>query len=706
MQAKPKNIKLSLKDQKLLDNAIQIIIDHLSDESFGIDELRKELGLSRSQLHRRLNKITDLSTSLFIRSVRLRKAFDILKEGNLSVSEVAYSTGFSSPSYFNKCFHDQYGFPPGDIHKQKIAEIDPRDIFSIKDRSDSVDGIEDNTKIRKLYFFGVAALVIIILTVIFYNSIKPLQKTGIQEKSLAVLPFKNFSNNPDNQYISDGMMDAILLNISGIGDLKVISRTSVEQYRESTKPAKQIGAELGVNHILEGSTFQDEHNVRVTVQLINTENEDHIWSKSYESELKDIFEVQSQIAKKVAKELQSKITPEEMTRIERKPTLNPKAYDLYQKGQYYLVNYLQKKQDKDFYTSKSFYTQALEIDSTFAAAYARLADLYWNRNYRIEYYSDSFMDTFLLLTEKALIYNPQSSDAHRLLGQYLFETGNPDQGIIEMETAISLNSNNATAYELLGFYSNWIGHWETGIPYLLKSIELDPFSMFTAIRYCFIARAYLDLLDFDNTSFYARRAIEMGQGNRPALGYAYWIYAHTNLVQGNREETLKYADSLSGYNEISALQVKAEVYCHLFQDFEKGANIYQELTEKNPVHYNYRHRYAYALWETGKKDSAKLLFEAQIQESNTELELGRVERNDPHYNLAGIYAFLGDIDKAIDHLNQHKFTSGLEIYAEIDPLFMDLYDNLAFKEIIQNAKTEKALLRDKIDIIVTEDSGL
>jgi TolB-like protein/AraC-like DNA-binding protein len=703
LTTKPKNIKLSLKDQKLLNNAIQIILDHLSDESFGIDELRKELGLSRSQLHRRLNKITGISTSLFIRSVRLKKAFDILKEGNLSVSEVAYSTGFSSSSYFNKCFHEQYGFPPGEIHKQKIVEIDQRDIFNKEDFSTLIDGKENSHRIRKLFFYLVSASVIIILSIIFYVSINPLHKTGIQEKSIAVLPFKNFSDNPDNQYISDGMMDAILSNISGIGDLKVISRTSVEQYRESTKPVKQIGAELGVDHILEGSTFQDEHNVRVTVQLINTETEDHIWSESYDCEFKDIFKVQSQIARTIADELQSKITPEEMNRIEREPTLNPKAYDLYQKGQYYLVKYLQKRQDKDFYTSKSFYTQALEIDSTFAAAYARLADLYWNRNYRIEYYNDSFMDTFLLLTKKALVFNPQSSDGHRLLGQYLFETGNPDQGITEMETAISLNSNNATAYELLGFYSNWIGNWETGIPYLLKSIELDPFSLFTAIRYCFIARAYLDILDFDNTFFYSRRAIEMGQGNRPALGYAYWIYAHTNLVQGNRDETLKYADSLSEYNVISALRVKAEVYCHFFQDFDKGINIYQELTERNPAHFNYRHRYAYALWENGEKDSARLLFEAQIKESNTELELGRVERNDPHYNLAGIYAFFKNYDKAFEHLRKHKFTSGLEIYASIDPLFRDLHDNLEFKQIIQNTKDEKALLRDKLKSLVAED---
>jgi TolB-like protein/AraC-like DNA-binding protein len=703
LTTKPKNIGLSFIDQKLLDKAIQIIIDHLSDESFGTDELRKELGLSRSQLHRRLNKITGLSTSLFIRSVRLKKAFEILKEGNLSVSEVAYSTGFSSPSYFNKCFHEQYGFPPGDIHKQKVAEIDQRDIFNIEEFSDSIDGTENSHKIPKLYFYGIAALVIIIITIIFYNSINPWHKTKIHEKSIAVLPFKNFSDNPDNQYISDGMMDAILANISGIGDLKVISRTSVEQYRESTKPVKQIGAELGVDHILEGSTFQDEHNVRVTVQLINTETEDHIWSESYDCEFKDIFKVQSQIARSIANELQSKITTDEKIRLDRIPTLDKEAYDLYQKGQYYLVNYLQKRQDKDFYTSKSYYTQALEIDSTFAAAYARLADLYWNRNYRIEYHSDSFMDTFLLLTKKALTFNPQSSDAHRLLGQYLFETGKPDQGITEIETAISLNTNNATAYELLGFYSNWIGHWETGIPCLMKSIELDPFSMFTAIRYCLIARAYLDLLDFDNTYFYCRRAIEMGQGNPAVLGFAYWIYAHTHLVQGNREETLKYADSLSEYNEISALQIKAEVYCHLFQDCEKGIDIYRELRRINPDHFDYKHRFAYALWETGEYDSAKLMFDVQIEESEKELELGRVERNDPHYNLAGIYAFLGENDKALKHLKKHQFTSGLEIYASFDPLFRELYYNLEFKKIIQNAKDEKAMLRDKIKSPVAED---
>jgi len=705
LSEKSKHIKLSLKDQRLLDTALRIVSDHLSDEAFGIEELRQGLGLSRSQLHRRLQKITGLSTSLFIRSARLKKGYELLKEGNLSVSEVAYRTGFSSPSYFNKCFHELYGFAPGEIHKQEIAEIDQKNIFNLKYISDS-DERKKNSRIRKLYFAGIAILAIIILGSIYYSSILPSRKTKIHEKSIAVLPFRNFSDKKDNQYISDGMMEAILTKISKIGDLKVISRTSVEQYRESSKSAKQIGMELEVNHILEGSTFQDEHNVRVTVQLIHTETEDHIWSESFDTDLKDIFSVQIEIAKKVANELKSKITEEEMNRIERIPTSNTKAYDLYQKGQYYFINYFQRKEETDYRISKSLFSEAIREDSSFAAAYTSLADLYWNRNYRSEYYSDTFMDTVFLLCQSALNFDQQSSDAHRLLGLYYLETGDRERGIAELETSILLNSNNSSSYANLGFYNNWFGNWETGIPYIIKSIQLDPFSIFVPIRYGYLGRAYLDILDFENTFFYSQRVIDLGYGSRPALGFAYWLESHTNLMLGNSQEALAATEKFSEFSEIGALTIEAEVYCHLIQDFDKGIEIYRELVHMDPNHFNYRHRYAYALWETGEYDSARHMFDLQIAAFEKELELGRVERNDPHYNLAGIYAFFKQYDKAFTHLRAHKFTSGLEIYAYRDPLFRGLYDNEEFRRIIQNAIDEKASLRARIERRVSEDFGL
>jgi TolB-like protein len=636
----------------------------------------------------------------------LKKAFELLKEGNLSVSEVSYRTGFSSPSYFNKCFNEQYGYPPGDIHKQEIAEIDQATIFTPGNASDSLEGVKEPFKMRKLYFYGIGFLMIIVLTVIYFTAIKPRNKTQILEKSIAVLPFKNFSDDQGNQYISDGMMEAILTNISKIGDLRVISRTSVEQYREIPKPAKQIGSELKVKYLLEGSTFQDKDHIRITVQLIDTKTDEHIWSESYDTELQDIFMVQGQIAKRVASELQSKITPEEMKRIERIPTTNPKAYDIYQRAQYYFINYLQQREEEDYRKSKSLFSNTIQEDTTFSAAYTRLADLYWIKNYRNEYYSDTFMDTVFLLCQKALAFDPQSSETHRLLGQYYFETGNRERGIKELETAITLNSNNASAYETLGFYYNWIGNWETGIPYLFKSIQLDPYSIMLPLRYDYLARAYLDILDFKNTFLCSQRAIELGEGRKEALGFAYWVNAHTHLILGNSQEALNAAERFSEFNQIGALRIEAEVYCHLLKDYETGIDIYKALTKRDPDHYNYRHRYAYALWETGEYDSAKLMFDAQIKAFEKELELGRVERNDPHYNLAGIYAFLKDYDKAFEHLKKHKFTSGLEIYAEKDPLFKDLYDNEEFKKIIQRAIEEKELLKDKIERIVTENFGI
>jgi TolB-like protein/AraC-like DNA-binding protein len=695
-----------LKDQKLLDKALQIVTDNMSDESFGIDELRQGLGLSRSQLHRRLQNITGLSAALFIRLVRLRKSLELLKEGDLPVSEVAYRTGFSSPSYFNKCFHEQYGFPPGEIHKQKTTEIDQRNIFNPEAFPGDKAASKKEFMIKKLYFYVFSILVVITLAVILYTSINPSNKTQIHEKSIAVLPFKNFSDNQENQYISDGMMEAIISNISKIGDLKVISRTSMEQYRESPKSVRKIGSELKVSYLLEGSTFQDEKNVRVTVQLIDTKSDKHIWAESYDFELRDIFTVQNQIARKIASILQTKITPEEMSRLEQKPTKSPEAYDLYQRAFYYFINFLQQRQETDYTTAWTLFSKAIKVDTTFAAAYLRLADLYWLKNYRSEYYSETFMDTVFRLCLNALEYNPESSDAHRLLGQYYFETGKREEGINEVEKAISLNRNNASAYDVLGFYYNWFGKWEMGIPAIFKSIQLDPYSVLLPIRYGYLSRGYLDILDFEKTFYYSQKAVEHSEGRRPFLGFAYWVNAHANLMLGNSREVLEATEKLSEINEIAALRIQAEVYSHLFQDFEKSINLYQELSRRDSVRMDYHHRHAYALWEIGEYESANAMFAEQIRIFEKELELGRVERNDPHYNLAGIYAFLGDHQKALEHLRQHKFTSGLEIYAEKDPLFKDLYNNQEFKMIIQNAKEEKEILRNKIEKTVSENYGL
>src|SRR5262249_26344875 len=144
--------------------------------------------------------------------------------------------------------------------------------------------------------------------------------------SVAVLPFENFSDKSENAYFADGIQDDILTNLSKIGDLKVISRTSVMAYRGKQKSVRQIGKELGVSAILEGSVRREGDRVRVNVQLINAETDEHIWAEDYDRQLVDVFATQTDLAQKIAHELQAQLSPSEKEQIMRKPTENSEAY--------------------------------------------------------------------------------------------------------------------------------------------------------------------------------------------------------------------------------------------------------------------------------------------------------------------------------------------------------------------------------------------
>src|SRR6185369_3828221 len=146
------------------------------------------------------------------------------------------------------------------------------------------------------------------------------------EKSIAVLPFENFSDKPENAYFADGIQDDILTNLSKIGDLKVISRTSVMAYRDKAKSVREIGKELGVSALLEGSVRREGNKVRVNVQLINATNDEHIWANNYDRDLTDVFAIQTDLAHVIADALQAKLSPSEKAQIERKPTENTEAY--------------------------------------------------------------------------------------------------------------------------------------------------------------------------------------------------------------------------------------------------------------------------------------------------------------------------------------------------------------------------------------------
>jgi TolB-like protein/AraC-like DNA-binding protein len=259
-----------------LKKLTEIIEGNLKNEQFGITVLAREMSMSRSNLHRRIKALDGTSVSQFIRKVRLTKALELLQQNSSTISEVAFECGFHSVSYFTSCFHDHYGYPPGKAGKSEPGELNS-DSLQHHDTKPIV-----TKKQQRLIILGSALFVIITVFVLFFIFRPFADRNKLHDKSIAVLPFINDSPEETEMYFINGTMEAILDNLSKIKDLRVVSRTSVEQYRNNLKSSPEIAKEMGVSFILEGSGLKQGDNIRLTVQLIDAIKDRQIWSHTYE----------------------------------------------------------------------------------------------------------------------------------------------------------------------------------------------------------------------------------------------------------------------------------------------------------------------------------------------------------------------------------------------------------------------------------------
>jgi TolB-like protein len=230
----------------------------------------------------------------------------------------------------------------------------------------------------KPVFIGAAVLLALLTVIGWWISSRHASRTGAGDlaeansKSIAVLPFENLSGDPDNAYFADGIQEEILTRLSKISDLKVISRTSTQRYKSAPSNLSEIAKQLAVAHILEGSVQKAADQVRVNVQLINAADDSHVWAEKFDRKLTDIFAVESEIAARIAETLKAKLTGAEQHAIAARPTENSEAHQLYLKGRYYWNRWL----GPGFEKSRDYYQQAIDLDPTYALAYAGLADYY------------------------------------------------------------------------------------------------------------------------------------------------------------------------------------------------------------------------------------------------------------------------------------------------------------------------------------------
>src|SRR5438309_12048941 len=293
------------------------------------------------------------------------------------------------------------------------------------------------------------------------------------EKSIAVLPFDNLSDDKENAYFADVIQDDILTNLSKISDLKVISRTSVILYRGSgIRNARDIGKALGVATLLEGSVRRIGNRVRVNVQLINANNDEHIWAEDYDRDLTDVFAIQTDLAGRIASALQAKLSPNEKARLDRRPTQNPDAYLLFVQAHDYAS---QREMFNDTsLKAEPLFEQAIKLDPNFALAFAVLS-MVESWLYHTSDPVPARREKARTAANEALRLQPDLPEGHLALGfSYYYGDRDYERALAEFETARRGLPNDAQAYLAIGAIQRRQGKWTESTANLEKAAALDP----------------------------------------------------------------------------------------------------------------------------------------------------------------------------------------------------------------------------------------
>jgi serine/threonine protein kinase/Tfp pilus assembly protein PilF len=420
------------------------------------------------------------------------------------------------------------------------------------------------------------------------------QVAAIPQKSIAVLPFENLSHDPDNAYFADGIQEEILTRLSKIADLKVISRTSTQRYKTAPNNLSEIAKQLGVANILEGTVQKAADQVRVNVQLINAQNDSHLWADTFDRKLADIFAVESEIATKIAETLQAKLTGVEQHAIAVRPTENSEAYQLYLKGRYFR----NKLTPEGFQKAIEYFQQAIEKDPAYALAYAGLADSYEMLGYwgllppremwpkaktaalKALEVDDNLVEAHVALGwvsstydwdwpaadkhfERALVLNPASrATYYPWYSLYLGGRGRSDEAVAEAKRALDLDPVSPVMNHNLAEQLYYARRFDEAIEQCRKTLEMDPSFSLTHVL---LSRLYLAKGMYREAVVETEKFLALTPGNPLALASA----AYTHARSGERSQALQLLD------ELRTLSKQTYVSSYLF------ALVYAGLGEKD-----------------------------------------------------------------------------------------------------------------------------
>ncbi len=382
------------------------------------------------------------------------------------------------------------------------------------------------------------------------------QANEVLNRSLAVIPLENLNKDPEQDYFSDGITQDILTNLSSIKELQVISFSSSKRYKNTDKSVQEIGKELGVKHLLLGSVQSAGNKLRVRAMLVNTENDQQLWAKSYDREVNDIFEIQSELAQHIASVLKTELTPALASRFNKKPTNNIDAYQYYSKGRFEW----EKRTHKSLEKALEYFQKAIDLDPSFALAYSGLAQTYITlASNQYELSSVAFPKS-LSYIEKTLELNPDLADAYTSYGAYYYDYEFDFEKCLSFfQRAIELKPNDATAHQWLAEAYFAKGDIVNARNELEIAKSLNPKSI--PVR---LVDAYILL--GESKADKAIQKVKDLVDEYPNVGLWRGLFYHILFETGRKEEAINYINKIDPHQE--SLDLWIEKYAK-FEEFDR-----------------------------------------------------------------------------------------------------------------------------------------
>lgn len=660
-------------DKEFLNQINRKIEQNFAREEFGVSELAESMNMSRSNLLRKVKKASNISVSQLISQARLQRGMELLKTTSLNVSEVSHQVGFNSTSYFIKCFREHYGYPPGEVGKRTEIELPE---------------ISIETTNKKQVPWTMVALAVVILIMAGLAWWQWPKGNGMEsEKSILVLPFKNDSADSSNVYLINGLMEATLNNLQKIRNLKVLSRTSAEKFRNSSKSIPEIAEELNVNYFVQGSGQKMGDKIVLNIQLVDGATDRHLWSKQYRREAEDIFDLQQEISKDIVAEIQVFITPEEIQRIEKIPTTNAEAYDLFLKG----VGLLNTRNDDNHRKSLEFFQQAIDLDPKFALAYACSSMAYYYLDYfRTE---KQYLDELGSSADKAFLYDPKLGESHTAKAMYYMQKTEYGEALPYLEKGLEYNPNSTQILGMLAdYYGNYMPNTGKYIEFALKGLRLDMGSgdsVATSYSYLRLGNALIQAGFIDKSLKYLDKSLELYPAN-PFSNYVRAFVLHADDKDLRQTRELLKVEFEKDTFRFDILQDLGKVSYYL-REYEDAHQYYERFIRLREtlgldVYINEHMIIGIVYEKVGMEQKGK-----EFIESCREF----FENNETVYRelvFAMYYFHIGETAKGMDFLRQFSKEDNIQfwiiLFLTMDPILDDIKHLPEFKKIMNEIESK------------------